>query len=410
MKALILAAGRGTRVRPLTDLLPKPMIPVINKPVMAFLVEHLKRFGIDRIMVNTSHMSFQIENYFRDGTTFGVEMAYSFEGRLEDNQLIDEPLGSAGAIRKIHNHSGFFDETFIVLCGDAVIDLDIGELLEFHRRKDALATIALLDVPREEVSSYGVVVKDKEGRITEFQEKPTPEEAKSSTINTGIYIFEPEVLRYIPETGPCDIGSQLFPALAKAGKLYGLVASVPWQWLDIGRVPDFHAVTMKAMRGDISGFIISGRQVRPGIWMGLNVRANLDQCHLVAPVYIGGSAEIQDGASLIGPVTIGAGAVIESGAHIESSIVMDYTRVCRNAYSRSKILGGQFCIDADGTVLDGRNTDTSWLFRDARATNATLNPAQLKMQADIQDIASRSAIPNGVVCTDDPQVHMPASA
>ncbi|MDP1525834.1 MAG: NDP-sugar synthase [Rhodocyclaceae bacterium] len=384
MKALILAAGRGTRVRPLTDLLPKPMIPIINKPVMAFLVEHLKRFGIDRIMVNTSYLSAQIEHYFRDGTGFGVEMAYSFEGRLEDNRLIDEPLGSAGAIRKIHNHSGFFDETFIVLCGDALIDLDIGELLEFHRRKGALATIALLDVPREDVSSYGVVVRDENGRITEFQEKPRPEEAKSSTINTGIYIFEPEVLRHIPETGAFDIGSQLFPALAKAGKLYGLVASMPWQWLDIGQVPDFHSVTMKAMQGGIDGFSLPGRQVRPGVWMGLNVRANLDRCLVVPPAYIGGSAEIQDGATLIGPVAIGNGAVIEAGAHVESSIVMDYTRVGSQTYCRNKILGGAFCVDADGTVLDVRHTDTSWLFQDARTEAATLNPIQANVLADIQ--------------------------
>ena len=111
MKALILAAGRGTRVRPLTDRLPKPMIPVVNKPVMAFLVEHLRRCGVGQIMVNTSYLSPQIEAYFRDGLRFDVEMAYSFEGREENGRLIDEPLGSAGAIQKIHRHSGFFDET-----------------------------------------------------------------------------------------------------------------------------------------------------------------------------------------------------------------------------------------------------------------------------------------------------------
>lgn len=391
MKALILAAGRGTRVRPLTDLLPKPMIPIIHKPVMAFLVEHLKRFGINRIMVNTSYLSSQIEHYFRDGSAFGVEMAYSFEGRLEGGRLVDEPLGSAGAIRKIHDHSGFFDETFIVLCGDAVIDLDLGELLAFHRRRRALATIALLDVPREEVSSYGVVVRDEDGRIIEFQEKPRPEEAKSSTINTGIYIFEPEVLRHIPASGPFDIGSQLFPALAKAGKLYGLVSRVPWQWLDIGRVPDFHSVTLKALQGGIDGFTVPGREVRPGVWMGLNVRANLDRCHIVPPVHIGGSAEIQDGATLVGPVAIGNGAVIESGAHVESSIVMDYTRVSGQTFCRDKILGGEFCVDADGTVLDGRHTDTTWMFRDARAEACIINPAQANVLADIRHFVGPQA-------------------
>ena len=405
MKALILAAGRGTRVRPLTEQLPKPMIPVIDKPVMAFLVEHLRRFGIDRIMVNTSYLSSQIEQYFRDGATFGVEMAYSFEGRLEGTHLVDEPLGSAGAIRKIHDHSGFFDETFIVLCGDAVIDLDIGELLEFHRRKRALATLALLEVPRADVSSYGVVVQDADGRITEFQEKPRPEEAKSTTINTGIYIFEPEVLRHIPASGPYDIGSQLFPALAAAGGLYGRVASVPWQWLDIGRVPDFHDVTMKALRGEIDGFALPGRQLRPGIWAGLNVRANLDACHLVPPVYIGGSAEIQDGARVIGPVAIGRGAVIESGAHVESSIVMEYTRVGAQTYCRDKIVGGRYCVDADGTVLDDSTTDTTWLFRDARVADRAPEPAQARVMIDI----GRFSDPQAVLDLDDAPAPSPAS-
>lgn len=376
MKALILAAGRGTRVRPLTDRMPKPMIPIINKPVMAFLVEHLRRYDVRQIMVNTSYLSPQIEAYFGDGTRYGADMAYSFEGREENGSLIDEPLGSAGAIRKIHDHSGFFDETFIVLCGDAVIDLDIAEMLDFHRSKGGLATIALLKVAPDQVSSYGVAVQDNDGRITEFQEKPSPEEAKSCTINTGIYIFEPQVLQHIPADGPFDIGSQLFPALARAGQLYGMTASVPWQWLDIGRVPDFHGVTMSAMRGDIKGFRIPGREVRPGVWTGINVKADLDRCHIVPPVYIGGSAEVQDGARLIGPVAIGAGAVIEAGAHIEESVVTEHTRVGSGTYCRGKILGSNYCVSTDGTVLDGSRTDTAWMFGDARSGEQILTETQ----------------------------------
>ncbi len=387
MKALILAAGRGTRVRPLTDQLPKPMIPIINKPVMEFLVEHLQRFGITQIMINTSYLSPQIERYFGDGRRFSVDIAYSFEGHLEGDRLIDMPLGSAGAIRKIHDHSGFFDEPFVVLCGDAVIDLDLGELIEFHRQKKALASMALLEVSRDEVSSYGVVVQDTSGRITEFQEKPRPEEAKSQVINTGIYVFDPKVLHYIPADGPYDIGSQLFPRLAQQGRLYGQLSRLPWQWLDIGQVPDFHAVTLKALSGDINGFNLPGRQLRPGVWAGLNVRADLDACQIVPPVYIGGSAEIQPGATLIGPVSIGAGAVVEAGAHVESSIVMDYTRVGGQTFCRNKILHGQFCVDADGTVLDGRNTDSAWLFGDARTIREGLNPAQSEVLANLEHFA-----------------------
>lgn len=387
MKALILAAGRGTRVRPLTDRMPKPMIPVINKPVMAFLVEHLRRFGIRQIMVNTSYLSPQIEAYFGDGAHFDVEIAYSFEGREENGQLVDEPLGSAGAIRKIHNHSGFFDETFIVLCGDAAIDLDIGELLDFHRSKGALATIALLEVPREEVSSYGVAVVDADGRISQFQEKPRPEEALSCSINTGIYIFEPEVLQHIPAEGQFDIGGQLFPKLARLGLLYGTTARQPWQWLDIGRIPDFHAVSMRAMRGGIVGFSVPGQQVRPGVWMGINVRADLDRCHVVPPVFIGGTAEVQEGATLIGPLVLGAGTVVESDAHVEESVVLDYTRIGAGTYCCRKIIGSNFCVDADGTVLDGRHTDTSWLFADARSHGRRLS----EDQSEILGIAMQHA-------------------
>ena len=149
-------------------------------------------------------------------------------------------------------------------------------------------------------------------------------------------------------------------------------------------MPDFHEVTMKALSGDINGFNLPGRQLRPGVWAGLNVRTDLDACQIVPPVYIGGSAEIQPGATLIGPVAIGAGAVVEAGAHVESSIVMDYTRVAGQTYCRNKILDGQFCIDADGTVLDGRNTDTAWLFGDARATHDGLNPAQSEVLANLE--------------------------
>ena len=384
MKALILAAGRGTRVRPLTDTLPKPMIPIVNKPVMEFLVEHLRRFGINQIMVNTSYLAPQIEHHFRDGSLYGVEMAYSFEGRLENGSLIDEPLGSAGAIRKIHDHSGFFDDTFVVICGDALIDLDFHALLQFHRENKALATISLREVPEAEVSSYGVVVQDGDGRITEFQEKPSREAARSRMINTGIYIFEPEILDWIPQGVPYDIGSQLFPRLAQCGeRLYGLNQAYPWQWLDIGKVPDFHEVTMKALRGQIRGFNMPGREVRPGVWLGLNVKVDLECCNLVPPLYIGGSAEVQEGSTIVGPVVIGAGAVVESGAHLENSIVMEHTRVGGNAFLRDKIVGSHYCADNTGTVLDGRHTDTAWLFADARTADHGLNPDQETIRAAV---------------------------
>ncbi|MEO1133523.1 MAG: nucleotidyltransferase family protein, partial [Cyanobacteria bacterium J06639_1] len=265
MKAMILAAGKGTRVRPITYLIPKPMIPIIHKPVMEFLVELLKSHGITEIMVNTSHLADQIEAYFRDGQQWGVQMAFSFEGHFEDGEPIAEALGSGGGLRKIQDFSGFFDDTFVVLCGDALIDLDITKAVEFHRSRGALATIVLRDVPKDEVSSYGVVVTDDEGRIQDFQEKPPVEEALSTTINTGIYIFEPEIFNFIPAETVFDIGGDLFPALVKAGApFYGV--SMDFQWVDIGRTPDYWEAVQKVLRGEVNGVTVPGTEVAPGVW------------------------------------------------------------------------------------------------------------------------------------------------
>ncbi|NJQ97530.1 MAG: nucleotidyltransferase family protein, partial [Hydrococcus sp. CSU_1_8] len=173
MKAMILAAGKGTRVRPITYEIPKPLIPIFQKPVMEFLLELLREHGFDRIMVNVSHLADRIENYFRDGQRFGVEIAYSFEGRvIEDGQLVGEALGSAGGLRRIQDFNPFFDDTFVVLCGDALIDLDLTAAVKRHKEKGAIATIVTKSVPKELVSSYGVVVKDESDRICRFPRKP----------------------------------------------------------------------------------------------------------------------------------------------------------------------------------------------------------------------------------------------
>ena len=172
MKAMILAAGKGTRVQPITHVIPKPMIPILQKPVMEFLLELLKEHGFKEIMVNVSHLAEEIENYFRDGQRFGVEIAYSFEGRIEDGELVGDALGSAGGLKKIQDFQKFFDDTFVVLCGDALIDLDLSEAVKRHKQKGALATLITKSVPKENVSSYGVVVTDEDDRVKAFQEKP----------------------------------------------------------------------------------------------------------------------------------------------------------------------------------------------------------------------------------------------
>ena len=246
MKAMILAAGKGTRVRPITNIVPKPMIPLLGKPLMESIVEHLRDSGFDRIVVNTSHLAPVIQDYFRDGSRFGVEIAYSFEGLLDrGGRLEGEALGSAGGMKRIQDFSGFFDDTFAVLCGDALIDVDFREAVRFHRERKAIATIILREVPREEVWRYGVVATDARGRVERFQEKPAVDEAVSNFINTGLYLFEPEVFDYIPSGRPFDIGGELFPALVAAGApIYGV--ELPFQWVDIGCAQDFWDATRLA--------------------------------------------------------------------------------------------------------------------------------------------------------------------
>lgn len=215
MKAMILAAGKGTRVRPLTYELPKPMIPILGKPVMAYLIEHLAKHDIKEVMVNVSYLHEKIQQYFGDGHRFGLHIGYSFEGDISNGQIIPSPVGSAGGMRKIQDFGGFFDETTIVICGDAIIDLDITQAVAEHRRKGALASLIAKQVPMDKVSGYGIVVTDDDGKITSFQEKPSQAEARSNLASTGIYIFEPEALNLIPSGSTFDIGSDLFPLLVQ---------------------------------------------------------------------------------------------------------------------------------------------------------------------------------------------------
>lgn len=341
---MILGAGKGTRVQPITHEIPKPMIPLVRKPVMAYLVELLKKHGVDEIMVNTSHLAPMIENYFRDGEQFGVSMAYSYEGYIESGVAVSCPVGSAGGMKKIQDFSGFFDETFIVLCGDAWIDLDISKALEIHRKKQAIASVIIREVPSEEVFKYGIVKLDQNDRIVQFQEKPDSEDAVSNLANTGIYIFEPEIFDYIPSGVAYDIGGQLFPRLVQENLPFYAI-NLPFQWLDIGNVQDVWAVTSKILKGEVTGFKMPGKEVRPGVYAGINLSVDFDHVNIVPPVYIGGSSKIEAGATIVGPAVIGANCVVESGASIKNCIVEDYTRLSSLANLEGKIIFGSKCID-----------------------------------------------------------------
>jgi mannose-1-phosphate guanylyltransferase len=382
MKAMILAAGKGTRVRPITQTIPKPMIPILQKPVMEFLLELLREHGFNEIMVNVSHLAEEIENYFRDGQRFGVQIAYSFEGRVEDGELIGDALGSAGGLKKIQNFQPFFDDTFVVLCGDALIDLDLTEAVRRHREKGALASLITKRVPKEQVSSYGVVVTDADGRVRSFQEKPAVDEAASDMINTGIYIFEPAVLDYIPSDMPFDIGSDLFPRLVEVGApFYAL--PMEFEWVDIGKVPDYWQAIRSVLQGEVRQVQIPGKEVRPGIYAGLNVAANWDKINVQGPVYVGGMTRIEDGATIVGPAMIGPSCHICEGATIDNSIIFDYSRIGPGVRLVEKLVFGRYCVDRNGDHFDLQEAALDWLITDVRRQDVVEPSPQQKALAEL---------------------------
>ena len=392
MKAMILAAGKGTRVRPITHTIPKPMIPILQKPVMEFLLELLREHGFTEVMVNVSHLAEEIENYFRDGQRFGVEIAYSFEGRIEDGELIGDAVGSAGGLKKIQSFQPFFDDTFVVLCGDALIDLDLTEAVKRHKAKGAMASLITKRVPRDQVSSYGVVVTDADGRVRSFQEKPAVDEAASDMINTGIYIFEPEVLKYVPEGVPFDIGSDLFPRLVADGApFYAL--PMEFEWVDIGKVPDYWQAIRSVLQGQVRQVQIPGKEVRPGVYTGLNVAANWDKIHVEGPIYVGGMTRIDDGATIIGPAMIGPSCHICEGATIDNSIIFDYSRIGPGVRLVEKLVFGRYCVDRNGDHFDLQEAALDWLITDSRRQDHVAPSPQQKAMAELlgTDLAISSA-------------------
>lgn len=382
MKAMILAAGKGTRVRPITYTIPKPMIPILQKPVMEFLVELLRQHGFDQIMVNVSHLAYEIENYFRDGQRFGVQIGYSFEGRIVDGELIGEALGSAGGMKRIQDFSPFFDDTFVVLCGDALIDLDLSEAIRWHKEKGSIATVIMKSVPREEVPSYGVVVTDENDRIKAFQEKPTVEEALSTSINTGIYLFEPEVLDYVPSGQEYYIGGDLFPQLVEMdAPFYGL--TMDFQWVDIGRVPDYWRAIRSVLSGEVKNVAVPGKEVLPGVYAGLNVAVNWDKVDIQGPVYIGAMTRIEDGATIIGPSMIGPNCCICGNATVDNSVIFEYSRLGPGVRLVDKLVFGRYCVDKTGNTIDVQAAALDWLITDARQAPPSELPNEHRAIAEL---------------------------
>ncbi|HKJ87692.1 MAG TPA: nucleotidyltransferase family protein, partial [Gammaproteobacteria bacterium] len=221
MKAVIMAGGQGSRLRPLTEGVPKPMIPILGRPMMEFILEAVRDSGITDILVTLHYRPNLIQDYFGDGSDWGVNLEYAIE---------EHPLGTAGSVK---NGARFLDEPFLIISGDALMDYDLPALMEYHTRSEALVTFCLAHV--QDPSEFGIVVTGDDGRVQRFQEKPAPSEVFTDTVNTGIYVMDPRVLEDIPKETEFDFSHDLFPALLDRGeRLLGYVAKGYWN--DIGNV------------------------------------------------------------------------------------------------------------------------------------------------------------------------------
>lgn len=322
MKAMIMAAGLGTRLYPLTRKTAKCMLPVVNKPAIERTIEHLKSHNITDIIINIYQNGEQIREYLRTGLNLGVKLAYSEEETL---------LGTAGGVKKA---SWFFDSgTTIILSGDGISNINLIEFIEFHREKKSIATIGLS--PVMDVSQYGVVAVEKDGRIREFQEKPKKDEAISNLANTGIYAFERKVFDLIPE-GEYDFGKQLFPRmLDEKIPIYGYYSEAYWN--DIGTIDIYRQVHMDVLMRRINLPIV-GKETRPGITVGTNTYID-EEAELIPPIAISNNVVIERYVRLKGPLSICHSCRIEESCNIERSIILSSVSIGKNSKIKNSIIG-----------------------------------------------------------------------
>jgi mannose-1-phosphate guanylyltransferase / phosphomannomutase len=322
MKAVVMAGGEGTRLRPLTSNQPKPMVPIVGKPCMEHILELLKQHGMDEVIVTVAFLPQAIRSYFGDGSALGMDINYSVE---------ESPLGTAGSVRLA---AGVLDDTFLVISGDALCDVDLSRLVEFHREKGASVTIGLksVDNPLE----FGIVVTDDEGRIERFLEKPSWGQVFSDTINTGIYVLEPEVLRHIPTDRPYDFSKELFPLLLEMGRpMYGFVLDGYWQ--DIGNLDQYRQANFDALDERVR-LDIGGIRIRGNIWLGEGVDLdNLEQ--IEGPAYLGNYCRVAQDAS-VGPYSVLSTSVtVRERARTTRAIVDASTYIGRSAVVEGAIVG-----------------------------------------------------------------------
>jgi mannose-1-phosphate guanylyltransferase/phosphomannomutase len=336
MKAVVMAGGAGSRLRPLTIDRPKPMVPIVGQPVIVHILDLLKRHGITDVVITLHFMAEAIQDYFGDGSSIGMNIQYSIE---------ETPLGTAGSVKLAQE---LLDETFVVISGDAVTDFDLTRIIDYHREQQALATLTLYRVPNP--LEYGVVIIDEQGHVRQFLEKPSWGEVISDTVNTGIYVLEPTVLDYFEPDVSFDFSKDLFPILLDRGDpMFGYVAK--GYWCDVGNLAEY----MRATRDILEGQVKMGPEGQPWhqrVWRGEGVEVAPD-AQLYGAIYLGKGVQVNQGAIIHGPTVVGDYTVVDRFAHLERSVIWRNCYIGESAELRGAIVGQQCNLKRKAVVFEG---------------------------------------------------------
>jgi len=335
MRVVVLAGGEGTRLRPLTTARPKPMVPVANKPMMEHVLELLSAHRFNELLVTLQYLPDVIRNYFGDGSDFGSKITYSIE---------EKPLGTAGGVKRLEQ---LLEGTFLVISGDVLTDINLSEVVKFHKKKGAIATITLTRVPNP--LEYGIVITNEEGRIENFLEKPSWGEVFSDTINAGIYVLEPEVLKHVKPGQEFDFSKQLFPLLLKQGEaLYGYTSA--GYWCDIGNIQQYLQTHRDVLSKKVKLKIL-GKEIEDSLWVGDGALLE-DDVSVKAPAIIGRTSHIHGGVKIKEFSVIGDDVLIDKDASVKRSIIWNNAFVGPSSDLVGCIIGERCNLRANVTVLE----------------------------------------------------------
>lgn len=336
MKAVIMAGGEGARLRPLTINRPKPMVSIVDRPVIVHIIELLKRHGITEIVVTVQYLANMIQDYLGDGSTFGVHIDYSVE---------EVPLGTAGAIRQA---ADLLDEPFLVISGDALTDFDLSEVINFHQQSGALATLTLTRVrnPLE----YGVIITDDSGRVRQFLEKPTWGQVFSDTVNTGIYVLDPQVFKFIEKGVALDWSRDIFPHMLRQGHpIYGYI--IEGYWTDVGTIEEYMRASADYLSGKVN-LPRLGTNIGGETWAEGEVEVAPD-AQLYGPIFLGHGVKVKSGVLIHGPTFIRDYTIVDTRASIDRSIVWRNSYIGERAELRGAIVGKQCNIKSRAVLFEG---------------------------------------------------------